>query len=361
MRARRRSGFTLIELLVVIAIIAILAAMLFPVFARARESARKIQCLSNVKNIAMAMQLYLTDYDMTPPKEHRAEVLAFVENKTGSGWQWWAKADRVNPYLAWPVVLDEYIKNRDVWRCPSSLFGGVASFIILDPNWFAEFTAKESASGCGFIAAPCSYQAFPNGWGGTITDSYQQGPPSEDTGGFAQNYSMTTFSKEMKLSSVEDPSNYVCVYEAPRENINGDYVEEAAYPNCCEYACGGCQDNCSSGGSLSSSCTTPAQYGCQGSLEGKKDPSLAQKWARHLGGDNLGFMDGHAAWWNAQQIFAKAPRWPAGYDGSGALVYRGIYGLIPRGITTAAGDPALGVPEGTIPSHSCRPDCVPSY
>ena len=59
----RRKGFTLIELLVVIAIIAILAAMLFPVFARARESARKIQCLSNVKNIAMAFQIYLTDFD----------------------------------------------------------------------------------------------------------------------------------------------------------------------------------------------------------------------------------------------------------------------------------------------------------
>ncbi len=54
---KRSQGFTLIELLVVIAIIAILAAMLFPVFARARESARKIQCLSNVKNIAMAVQI----------------------------------------------------------------------------------------------------------------------------------------------------------------------------------------------------------------------------------------------------------------------------------------------------------------
>src|SRR5512137_1788828 len=64
---RRTRGFTLIELLVVIAIIAILAAMLFPVFARARESARKIQCLSNVKNIAMAFQMYLQDYDRFPP------------------------------------------------------------------------------------------------------------------------------------------------------------------------------------------------------------------------------------------------------------------------------------------------------
>src|SRR5512141_3170367 len=60
---RGRRGFTLIELLVVIAIIGILAAMLFPVFARARESARKVQCLSNVKNIAMAVSMYLGEYD----------------------------------------------------------------------------------------------------------------------------------------------------------------------------------------------------------------------------------------------------------------------------------------------------------
>ena len=75
MYTRRRNGFTLIELLVVIAIIGILAAMLFPVFARSGESARKIQCLSNVKNIALAMQMYLADYDKTPPHEHRPEGL----------------------------------------------------------------------------------------------------------------------------------------------------------------------------------------------------------------------------------------------------------------------------------------------
>src|SRR5574340_199745 len=78
---RRRSGFTLIELLVVIAIIAILAAMLFPVFARARESARKIQCLSNIKNIAMAFQMYFSDYDRYPPREHSADVNGFFENQ----------------------------------------------------------------------------------------------------------------------------------------------------------------------------------------------------------------------------------------------------------------------------------------
>ena len=62
------SGFTLIELLVVIAIIAILAAILFPVFAQAREAARKTTCLSNMKQIGPAMMMYIQDYDETYPQ-----------------------------------------------------------------------------------------------------------------------------------------------------------------------------------------------------------------------------------------------------------------------------------------------------
>lgn len=64
---RHRLGFTLIELLVVIAIIAILAAVLFPVFAQAREKARSISCLSNIKQIGTSTALYVQDYDETFP------------------------------------------------------------------------------------------------------------------------------------------------------------------------------------------------------------------------------------------------------------------------------------------------------
>src|SRR5437588_2990917 len=63
--ARRSRGFTLIELLVVIAIIAILAAILFPVFAQAREAARKTSCLSNMKQVTLAALMYMQDYDET--------------------------------------------------------------------------------------------------------------------------------------------------------------------------------------------------------------------------------------------------------------------------------------------------------
>ena len=64
---QRRNAFTLIELLVVIAIIAILAAILFPVFAQAREKARAISCLSNMNQLGLSMQMYVQDYDETFP------------------------------------------------------------------------------------------------------------------------------------------------------------------------------------------------------------------------------------------------------------------------------------------------------
>lgn len=63
----RRKGFTLIELLVVIAIIAILAAILFPVFAKAREKARQASCLSNIKQLSLGVVMYTEDYDQTYP------------------------------------------------------------------------------------------------------------------------------------------------------------------------------------------------------------------------------------------------------------------------------------------------------
>src|SRR5438270_590910 len=76
MNTRGRSGFTLIELLVVIAIIAILAAILFPVFAQARDKARSTQCLSNNKQIALAFMQYIQDYDETFPASRFTTDLA---------------------------------------------------------------------------------------------------------------------------------------------------------------------------------------------------------------------------------------------------------------------------------------------
>ncbi|MFO7947164.1 MAG: prepilin-type N-terminal cleavage/methylation domain-containing protein [Armatimonadota bacterium] len=103
-------GFTLIELLVVIAIIAILAAILFPVFARAREKARQASCLSNVKQITLAALMYAGDYDehLCPAKNYGP-----VEYSDGEGGTRLARA-------VWYRLLQPYMKNREILQCPSA-------------------------------------------------------------------------------------------------------------------------------------------------------------------------------------------------------------------------------------------------
>ncbi len=116
MHARVTRGFTLIELLVVIAIIAILAAILFPVFAQARESARATSCLSNVKQIGTAVYMYTQDYDEQYPHCDYSLPAGSGSplNPQASG----VFATRVNHYK-WESWLLPYIKNVQIMFCPS--------------------------------------------------------------------------------------------------------------------------------------------------------------------------------------------------------------------------------------------------
>ena len=104
-----KRGFTLIELLVVIAIIAILAAILFPVFARAREKARQTSCLSNCKQIGLAFHMYVQDYDETMPGYIIYTPTSVYRPYAGS----------TGTYLFWMDVLYPYVKNKQVFVCPS--------------------------------------------------------------------------------------------------------------------------------------------------------------------------------------------------------------------------------------------------
>ncbi len=103
----KRTGFTLIELLVVIAIIAILAAILFPVFARVREKARQTSCLSNLKQLTLGVMMYTDDYD---------EVLPWDDlDYDGSG-------DDSYGDGTWRGMIMPYVKNTQIFMCPSRTF-----------------------------------------------------------------------------------------------------------------------------------------------------------------------------------------------------------------------------------------------
>jgi prepilin-type N-terminal cleavage/methylation domain-containing protein/prepilin-type processing-associated H-X9-DG protein len=104
---RKRTGFTLIELLVVIAIIAILAAILFPVFARARENARRASCQSNLKQIGLGVMQYTQDYDEKYGPDSTSCNGSCSPKNTGT-------------LLLWPYQLEPYIKSIQIWNCPSS-------------------------------------------------------------------------------------------------------------------------------------------------------------------------------------------------------------------------------------------------
>ncbi|RYZ81349.1 MAG: DUF1559 domain-containing protein, partial [Proteobacteria bacterium] len=111
----RRSGFTLIELLVVIAIIAILAAILFPVFAQAREKARSTSCLSNQKQVGLALIQYMQDYDQTVPPFRTAD-----QYRDGRGFAWPAFAiDTAVTGTYWNALIQPYSKTFAVEICPS--------------------------------------------------------------------------------------------------------------------------------------------------------------------------------------------------------------------------------------------------
>ncbi|NLO06700.1 MAG: prepilin-type N-terminal cleavage/methylation domain-containing protein [candidate division WS1 bacterium] len=150
---RRRHGFTLIELLVVIAIIAILAAILFPVFARARAKARQTACLSNVKQISLALMMYAQDHDETCPR-------------TGGAW--------------WEPLMP-YVKNAQVFRTPAYSDDATASSdyvingLILHGETIASFERPADQIAI-VVRAPGSaslgYHPWPN--------DYNPGPPTWD-------------------------------------------------------------------------------------------------------------------------------------------------------------------------------------
>jgi prepilin-type N-terminal cleavage/methylation domain-containing protein/prepilin-type processing-associated H-X9-DG protein len=319
---RRRKGFTLIELLVVIAIIGILAAMIFPVFARARDTARKAVCLSNMRNINTAMQMYLQEWDMvTPCVEHRPEVIEWFHEQGG----WSPPANnpgaicnhirQANPYIRWALVLDPYIRNRQMWSCPAARTLAGATWIIGEADWFTY--VQDHWDEFVWPCMPCNPGlSWPNGWGGTITDSLSQGnvialglqsgalgtwanSRGSAQGVFIQTIGHTDWPELKVDQQVDDPAWFVFFGDAGGGIFNNWNAHRTLWPEVCHF-CWGCwadHTNCL----WTRSCgVSEAQWN---SPSGVQFSAMARdQHTRHMGGVNLGFADGHVRYFRSEAV-----------------------------------------------------------
>lgn len=195
----RRKGFTLIELLVVIAIIAILAAILFPVFARAREAARGASCKSNLRQIATAMMMYTQDYDETMFCGNCGAPggLCNVGGMHGVLLGTWPSPPTAggNPapmYGYWNAVIQPYVKNAQLFWCPS--------------------------------------EAAPHVWGG----GFGPGGPCDDSRSgrpYWGDYSLNQFAYSLSLAQFESPATTAMIVEA-RAQYNRQHCN-ARLGHCC--------------------------------------------------------------------------------------------------------------------------------
>jgi len=150
LRTPRRGGFTLIELLVVIAIIAILAAMLLPALAKAKAAAQKTACMNDLKQIGLAMRMYIDEFNMYPPRITSGD------------------------YARWPAALYRYFRNTNMLVCPSesTLYNG-------KPGGNSNY-GSTAYQDWQVDNAPCSY--IMNGWGDQFPNYWSGGSYSGPSG-----------------------------------------------------------------------------------------------------------------------------------------------------------------------------------
>lgn len=182
-----KKGFTLIELLVVIAIIAILAAILFPVFAQAREKARQSSCTSNMKQLGLAVAQYVGDYDEAYPAAADASNggNCYQDGATGV----WGSTCEAN---GWILKVLPYVKTTNIYMCPDDTQAGVSGWWGVYCSYGANSLVAWSNSVGGFAMSG----VFPQpGWGGLLND-------------------------HVLLSTVTRPSTTIMIYESHADDMN---------------------------------------------------------------------------------------------------------------------------------------------
>ena len=158
----KKKGFTLIELLVVIAIIAILAAILFPVFARARENARRSSCQSNLKQIGLGVFQYTQDYDEKYP--HLYSNLDGAAN--------WATPTTAAGDQGWAMLLQPYLKSTQIFQCPSETVAPTADATAYGGDGYSDYWYNSILAGNSQAAVEAVALTVMNGDGNSSSSIY---------------------------------------------------------------------------------------------------------------------------------------------------------------------------------------------
>lgn len=257
------SAFTLIELLVVIAIISIIAAILFPVFAQAREKSRQSVCASNVRQISLAILQYVQDNDeVVPPVEYTTD---------------WDKDNPPYDYFTWAILVQPYINNWNVFRCPDSEINPMG---VWDPPNLAQEHVLQYTIAYGYNYnylnpwEPCD----PNTELMDYYDLYINGGPP------------------IALSRIQEPANTVLIADSKLQVPGQTSTVDAPTVMDPPVACGVATQGWGIG-----------SFGDSGALvtsTGTFDP-------RHNGGGTVAFCDGHVKWMTPASL-AVGTNWHPG-------------------------------------------------
>ncbi len=254
----KKRGFTLIELLVVIAIIAILAAILFPVFASAREKANQTSCLSNLNQLGMSMNMYVQDFDQTFP----AWNWNFFCNGGNNG----AARDSA---AFWTMAIYPYVKSTGVYKCPDDQM-----------MWYDTWAGCSNDNGADDMFSS--------------TYNYAHGTQNYVSYGLAED--LTPNYPSNKLSAISTPSNWamfmdcgsqladIWVWSLPNATDAQYIPARAAFAN-----------NVANGNDLMWNGNESVNW-----FEQKWGQNYLDSQTRHSGGENVEFVDGHTKYmkWN---------------------------------------------------------------
>jgi prepilin-type N-terminal cleavage/methylation domain-containing protein/prepilin-type processing-associated H-X9-DG protein len=254
-QGNRKRGFTLIELLVVVAIISLLAAILFPVFARARENARRASCLSNVQQMGLAMMQYVQDYDETYPINLYMLPAGTPSSALPDGLIWAGAAGTARIY--WPQMLYPYHKDMQMFWCPSS----------------------------------------------SISIASTTGPPSPINGQYGANDNVIkAAAPSLKMAAVNSVASTYLFMDAGTISMDPTYAVSSAGAVFYIPGIGDAGGNCSS---ISAYPTySKSQQDCQS--------------GRHFGGVSMAFADGHVKWLKTSVVMREAENYTANHTKTSA-------------------------------------------